>query len=441
MSELEKLDDDDLKQLSIFKNYDIVVDISYFYNLEKNPWVIKIGDDQTNNDLSKINWKGLVITFLGLFNKGKTFVLNNLVKTLKEKYSELKTEGFIESSTVNTEGLSFKFVDCKSSNDQVGEEYIFLDTAGLQSPIMSEEQRIEINEEEEETSSGSSEDEENTSRKRIKKEKRSFLAKIREKKILELFLNDLIFELSDFFLVIVEHLTTTDQEFVENLINKLGTSKSQEFKKIDRIHIIHNFSKITSIEEAQKLWKKEVLNVYKDGKLAEDGICYLFRKNKHVFLINNDCDEGKEHNKKVFKLLLSWIKNDYPVGRQYKLIENIEKKISTVLKQYMNNIEGVKYNDNNKTFDLKKLKSEDSIKMNEIAIDVLTGLKISHTDEFSASYDIYKMEREKDNEIVIKIDLPDLADINTLSKRRQSKLISNPKIEEKKRRGKEGVKK
>jgi len=158
------------------------------------------------------------------------------------------------------------------------------------------------------------------------------------------------------------------------------------------------------------------------------------------FLINNDCDEGKEHNKKVFKLLLSWIKNDYPVGRQYKLIENIEKKISTVLKQYMNNIEGVKYNDNNKTFDLKKLKSEDSIKMNEIAIDVLTGLKISHTDEFSASYDIYKMEREKDNEIVIKIDLPDLADINTLSKRRQSKLISNPKIEEKKEEAKKELK-
>jgi hypothetical protein len=64
-------------------------------------------------------------------------------------------------------------------------------------------------------------------------------------------------------------------------------------------------------------------------------------------LINNDSDEGKDHNKKVFKLLLQWIKNDYPVGRKFKLskcflklVDNIEKKISNVLKQYMNNIDG-----------------------------------------------------------------------------------------------------
>jgi hypothetical protein len=32
-----------------------------------------------------------------------------------------------------------------------------------------------------------------------------------------------------------------------------------------------------------------------------------------------------------------------------------------------------------------KTKTEDIVKMNDIAIDVLTGLKISHADEFSAT--------------------------------------------------------
>jgi hypothetical protein len=124
-------------------------------------------------------------------------------------------------------------------------------------------------------------------------------------------------------------------------------------------------------------------NLKLDGKLSENGVCYLFNKNKHVFLMNNDCEEGKEHNKIIFNLLMNWIKNDYPVGRKFHLIENIEKKITFVLKQYMNNIEQVKFNKEKNILEIKKTIEKDNLKMNEIAIDVLTGIKISsHTDSF-----------------------------------------------------------
>jgi hypothetical protein len=122
--------EDEETQENVFKNYDIVVDISYFYNLEKKPWKIKVGDSTKLTELTKTNWKGLVITVEGLYNKGKTFVLNNMINILKERFTELQVPELIEGSTINTEGLSFKFVECKGKSDKIGEEYIFLDTAG-----------------------------------------------------------------------------------------------------------------------------------------------------------------------------------------------------------------------------------------------------------------------------------------------------------------------
>jgi hypothetical protein len=83
---------------------------------------------------------------------------------------------------------------------------VFINKKGLQSPITSDEKVKEVNEDEGEeydTESSTSEDEEHSARKRIKREKRTFISKIREKKILELFLNDVIFELSDFFIVVL----------------------------------------------------------------------------------------------------------------------------------------------------------------------------------------------------------------------------------------------
>jgi hypothetical protein len=108
----------------------LVIDITNFYNIENIPWMVKIGKENSE-EISQIKWNGLVVSVEGLYNKGKTFVLNNLIKVLKEKFNNLNTEELLEGSTTNTEGLSFKFVECKGKSENIGEEYIFLDTAGF----------------------------------------------------------------------------------------------------------------------------------------------------------------------------------------------------------------------------------------------------------------------------------------------------------------------
>ena len=59
-------------------------------------------------------WDGAIVAVVGLYDKGKTFVLNNLTRS-----------NLPSGKKVNTKGLSFKHVDMEQ-----GTKLILLDTAG-----------------------------------------------------------------------------------------------------------------------------------------------------------------------------------------------------------------------------------------------------------------------------------------------------------------------
>ncbi len=96
---------------------------------------------------------------VGLYDKGKTFVLNNL-----------STTNLPSGKKVNTKGLSFKYVDIES-----GTKLILLDTAGSYSPV---------------------------------KVINNF--SIIEKEATEMFILDLVFEISDYFIFVVNDFTSLD---------------------------------------------------------------------------------------------------------------------------------------------------------------------------------------------------------------------------------------
>lgn len=96
---------------------------------------------------------------VGLYDKGKTFVLNNLTQ------SELPS-----GKKVTTKGISFKHVNMDS-----GTNLILVDTAGSYSPVKIESE-----------------------------------LSIVEKEATEMFLLDLVFEISDYFICVVNDFTSLD---------------------------------------------------------------------------------------------------------------------------------------------------------------------------------------------------------------------------------------
>jgi hypothetical protein len=140
---------------------------------------------------------------MGLYDKGKTFLLNSLANTLLES-----------GKIYNTEGLSFKYVEKDSFR------HVLLDTQGMESPVtvVSHSDPSSV-----------------------------FAAH----KATELFLRDVACNLADMFIVVVNDLTYSDQLFLSQLAKTVKESE----KEIRQIIVVHNFRTIKDEEEANLVWK------------------------------------------------------------------------------------------------------------------------------------------------------------------------------------------
>lgn len=138
---------------------------------------------------------------VGLYDKGKTFVLNNL-----------SVSNLPSGKKVNTKGLSFKYVDIEK-----GTKLILLDTAGSYSPV-----RVENN------------------------------FSIIEKEATEMFILDLVFDISDYFIFVVNDFTSLDQRYLDKLTRSLHNSPQKSFREVI---VIHNFKEVESKEILYHIWK------------------------------------------------------------------------------------------------------------------------------------------------------------------------------------------
>ena len=130
-------------------------------------------------DMGSQGWAGAVVAVLGLFDKGKTFVLNHL------------TESALPSGKkVSTKGLSFKHVDVE------GTKFIILDSEGSYAPVKVENELSVV-----------------------------------EKEMSEHFIQDVIFELADYFLCVVNDFTSLDQRYLDKLTRSLQNSM-KVFKEV-----------------------------------------------------------------------------------------------------------------------------------------------------------------------------------------------------------------
>ena len=252
-------------------------------------------DDSPEGSLGKSGWDGAVVAVLGLFDKGKTFVLNRLTE------SELPS-----GKKVSTKGLSFKHVDVE------GTKFVVLDSEGSYAPVKVENELSVV-----------------------------------EKEISERFIQDVIFELADYFLCVVNDFTSLDQRYLDRLTRSLQNSK----KVFQEVIVVHNCKTVMEAEVMQHIFESQILHVYGKGKMQTTRIAAVnphtgeleehdvrwFKTDfsRHVLLANEDCELGDRTNAWAFALLKNWLRSAFvPVNRRFSVLQSVLQSCNARLTSY-----------------------------------------------------------------------------------------------------------
>lgn len=180
--------------------YDFVVDVDSVEKIGSAGWNMTCKDETTIRRL--IEGSDVKVSIVGMYNRGKTFLLNELTG------GELRT-----GCVAHTVGLSI----IAPSDDLV-----FLDTAGQNQPVAADD------------------------------------GAIRDRLLSEQFLRDLVVEVSDVIIVVVNQLTLNDQQFLKTLHKMEQKSHTRK-----SIIVVHNFRDILDMDAVDVLIKKEMLNCAK----------------------------------------------------------------------------------------------------------------------------------------------------------------------------------
>ena len=282
--------------VSVLDVYDWVVDISLITDLAQHGWEVEFSpkfwasiDAQQRSEMlqnSQFDWEGAVVAVVGLYDKGKTFVLNNI-----------SGSNLPSGKKVNTRGLSFKHVDMDS-----GTKLILLDTAGSYSPV-----------------------------------KVTSEFSVAEKEATELFLLDLVFDISDYFICVVNDFTSLDQRYLDKVSRSLQISRKKTFREVI---VLHNLKEVESEDVLQHLWRTQVTQIYGSGRiqatqvaavnsntgeLEEKSVTWFKTPySRHICLANADSELGQMLNPWAFSLLKYWLKAVLiPVNRPVSVVESV----------------------------------------------------------------------------------------------------------------------
>jgi len=239
-----------------------------FVSINKNRFLNEIPENSNVKTLAnKSNER--IVSFIGLYDKGKTFVLNNLSNT------NLPSEKKVQSR-----GLSFKEFQIEADT-----KLILLDMIGSYSPVNVFNENS-----------------------------------VMEKERTEQFLLDSVFEISDYFICVINDFTAIDQRYLDKLSKKLKNYKNKPFHEII---VFHNLKQVESQEILDHLWETQVAKIYGEGLFQRTKVSAInpingkfqekhvhwFQTNysRHVRLANDDSMLGNSLNPWTFSLVKLWL--------------------------------------------------------------------------------------------------------------------------------------
>ena len=289
------------KQLEEF--YDVIVNIKSIAALEtEEGWPIK-WNKQRKEEIEKMKVLELLkVGILGNGNVGKSFLLSRLFDIkIPSGYS------------VVTEGLSLKY----NENDK----YIILDSAGLQTPLLSNEHYKD-------------KDEENIRKK--------YEDLYKDKTQTENFIQNLIIYLSDMILIVVGKMTFNEQKLINKIKKELEENDNEKENTIYIIHNLMNFQTKSQVEKhiETNLFKsasftlKELqyvqVNENKDNEIHDERKHYVEEGNKnlkvyHLIMARENTEAGDYYNPFTYKVLREQF-NSFIKRKPLSIIDEVKNK-------------------------------------------------------------------------------------------------------------------
>ena len=321
-----------MSEIDNLEYYDLIIDVDSFEDLKPGGqgWKINMeskGEEKFNyfsvcQDNKEIQNKEVNrIGMLGASGVGKTFILGKLLDNKN-----------LQKNSINTRGISVIY-------PEIGSKKLFtcIDSKGSEEPIidekMTQEEIFDLNDEEK--------------KKRIEKSSK-------DKKFIEIFIQDFIIDKSNVLIVVVDQLKFSEQKLINNL-------KDHNFDKLFVIHNLQFFCDIKTIEEhIENVIKKSVFSnlekvdipYFDDDKEKKQKPFFFYEKefgrkdqNKskqeiiHLFMAKEGSDAGNYFNEETIKYSRFLIES-----KCNKKLFNIEDEIIDFL-----SLNSIRYmiNDNN----------------------------------------------------------------------------------------------
>ncbi|XP_065835567.1 uncharacterized protein [Oscarella lobularis] len=293
-------------------SYDLVVDINWFDRvIEQDSGVIGDGWEVTGASAlqgNDANYPTTFISVLGMYNKGKTFVLNRIGGT-----------NLPEGVNRHTIGISLK--RAKESLKR----FTLVDIAGFEAPV--------------------------------KVERHHDKQVLGHRKAIEQFVEDVVLQLGLVYIVIIGDMTVKDQEYLNRVSRKLHEIKAAfashgffgnvKASRFSDVIVIHNFAIERNLKKCATAFEKQITVNYDKGHWVdgEHGRYYITKEvvgekagMRHVFIGRSDSQktEMDKHNETVFQLVRQWIVHGTAHDREVCCLEEVVRCCNSVLPNYTN---------------------------------------------------------------------------------------------------------
>ena len=373
------------KQLENF--YDIIINIKSIRELANKDggWEIKWNKNMESiKEFMKSNEKLLKVGILGNGNMGKSFLLSRIFK-----------ENIPSGYSVITEGLSIKMNKEKL--------YALLDSAGLQTPLLQNDEEINkyLNEED-----------------KFKEYENLY----KDKTQTENFIQNLILYLSDMLLIVVGKITFNEQRLINKIKNELINQKSK--KPIFIIHNLLNFQTCDQVNEHinNTLLKSASFKLIKVRDIKRSNTnngdrFYYIEDNKnnnndfyiyHLIMARESTEAGDYYNNYLYDFLEERF-NEFPDRSPLSILDEIKNKFvewsSDLLEEQIKkeNIIIENEGDKEKKFIYCEEKNDNPKIMPKACISDELGLSIYRSSGYEPPYVIYVEDNKK---LVIQLELP-----------------------------------
>ena len=452
--DLNNLDD-----LQLEKFYDVIINIKSINDIS-NGWEIKMTKEGEENFSKYKNMDAIKVGIIGNSNKGKSFILSRI--------SRIKLPS---GTSIKTEGLSIKYPELEEFKDR---KLVLLDSAGLETPVLNEENEDKNNKNEIKNESEQNEENEdknnkneikneseqneknekdinienneeiqnvNSSNKEVNNNEKGinanenqkknnnqngsennvneiFKERSREKLITELFLQNYIIYNSDILIIVVGILSYSEQKLLNKI--KIDIKKSKINKPLYIIHNLKTFFTIKQVENYinTNLRKSATFELVKghniNSKIGNKTGVYFFEKNSNPKIFHLIfANEDSKAGEYYNNFTLDFIENSYQEVtdlKSFDVIQTVKERFIDLSKEIFEN----------ETFKIEDIINNDEIIKNRIfklKTPQKINLKKCLIDELGFSmlksngFEPKYNYFKSDNKIIVRVEVPGIAKI------------------------------